>query len=154
MTSKTKFSPEVRGRALRMVLDREHEHQNSFVGLRRPPYTGASAITLAPDFSPDEIGQSAGGFKSGWHFAAWLGLTPKPHSSGGKERLTAPLPLRLRLKKHLLRAVPHMTPRPSDRIRRDLISFQSGVARTGGGNSPSGVPVPTESGPDGSTVCS
>ncbi|WP_347882451.1 transposase [Bradyrhizobium sp. SSUT18] len=27
------------------------------------------------------------GFKSGRHFAAWLGLTPKPHSSGGKERL-------------------------------------------------------------------
>jgi transposase len=28
-----------------------------------------------------------GGFSSGRHFAAWLGLTPKPHSSGGKERL-------------------------------------------------------------------
>jgi transposase len=28
-----------------------------------------------------------GAFKSGRHFAAWLGLTPKPHSSGGKERL-------------------------------------------------------------------
>jgi len=28
-----------------------------------------------------------GGFTSGRHFAAWLGLTPKPHSSGGKERL-------------------------------------------------------------------
>lgn len=27
------------------------------------------------------------GFKSGRHFAAWLGLTPKPCSSGGKERL-------------------------------------------------------------------
>jgi transposase len=26
-------------------------------------------------------------FRSGRHFAAWLGLTPKPHSSGGKERL-------------------------------------------------------------------
>ena len=25
-------------------------------------------------------------FRSGRHFAAWLGLTPKPHSSGGKER--------------------------------------------------------------------
>lgn len=39
----------------------------------------ASSIkALVPD--PD-------GFKSGRHFAAWLGLTPKPHSSGGKERL-------------------------------------------------------------------
>ena len=27
------------------------------------------------------------GFKSGRHFAAWLGLTPRSHSSGGKERL-------------------------------------------------------------------
>ncbi|MDE4063038.1 transposase, partial [Phaeobacter gallaeciensis] len=28
-----------------------------------------------------------GGFKSARHFAAWLGLTPRAHSSGGKERL-------------------------------------------------------------------
>jgi len=27
------------------------------------------------------------GFRSARHFAAWLGLTPRPHSSGGKERL-------------------------------------------------------------------
>ena len=27
------------------------------------------------------------GFVSGRHFAAWLGLTPRAHSSGGKERL-------------------------------------------------------------------
>jgi transposase len=27
------------------------------------------------------------GFKSARHFAAWIGLTPKAHSSGGKERL-------------------------------------------------------------------
>ena len=26
-------------------------------------------------------------FRSGRRFAAWLGLTPRPHSSGGKERL-------------------------------------------------------------------
>jgi transposase len=26
-------------------------------------------------------------FSSGRHFAAWLGLTPKQHSSGGKEKL-------------------------------------------------------------------
>ena len=29
----------------------------------------------------------ATGFKTGRDLAAWLGLTPKPHSSGGKERL-------------------------------------------------------------------
>lgn len=40
--------------------------------------TAATVKALIPD--PD-------GFKSGRHFAAWLGLTPKPHSSGGKERL-------------------------------------------------------------------
>jgi len=40
--------------------------------------TAASVRALVPD---------PGGFKSGRHFAAWLGLTPKPHSSGGKERL-------------------------------------------------------------------
>jgi len=40
----------------------------------------ASVRALVPD---------PGGFKSGRHFAAWLGLTPKPHSSGGKERLGA-----------------------------------------------------------------
>ena len=26
-------------------------------------------------------------FQSGRQFAAWLGLTPRPHSSGGKEKL-------------------------------------------------------------------
>jgi transposase len=40
--------------------------------------TAASIKALIPDPS---------GFKSGRHLAAWLGLTPKPHSSGGKERL-------------------------------------------------------------------
>ena len=40
--------------------------------------TAASIKALVPD---------PHGFKSGRHFAAWLGLTPKPHSSGGKERL-------------------------------------------------------------------
>ena len=40
--------------------------------------TAASIKALVPD---------PGGFKSGRHFAAWLGLTPRSHSSGGKERL-------------------------------------------------------------------
>ena len=33
--------------------------QVSFEALRRPPSSRASVITLAPDFSPDEVGQSA-----------------------------------------------------------------------------------------------
>lgn len=42
------------------------------------PITAASIKAFVPDIS---------GFKSARHFAAWLGLTPRPHSSGGKERL-------------------------------------------------------------------
>ena len=38
------------------------------------------AITLALTAEP-------GNFASGRHFAAWLGLTPKEHSTGGKQRL-------------------------------------------------------------------
>jgi len=39
-----------------------------------------TAITLALTIEP-------GSFASGRHFAAWLGLTPKEHSTGGKHRL-------------------------------------------------------------------
>jgi transposase len=42
------------------------------------PITAASIKALVPDIN---------GFKSARYFAAWLGLTTKPHSSGGKERL-------------------------------------------------------------------
>ena len=40
--------------------------------------TAATIKALVPD---------PGGFKSARHFAAWVGLTPRPHSSGGKEQL-------------------------------------------------------------------
>ncbi len=33
------------------------------------------------------VAHDANGFKSGRDFAAWIGLTPRAHSSGGKERL-------------------------------------------------------------------
>jgi len=42
------------------------------------PISAASLKALVPD---------PNGFVSGRHFAAWLGLTPQSHSSGGKERL-------------------------------------------------------------------
>ena len=42
------------------------------------PISAASIKALVPD---------PAGFVSGRHFAAWLGLTPRSHSSGGKERL-------------------------------------------------------------------
>ena len=38
------------------------------------------AITMALTVDP-------GNFESGRHFAAWLGLTPKEHSTGGKQRM-------------------------------------------------------------------
>ncbi|MBA1157066.1 IS110 family transposase [Microvirga mediterraneensis] len=45
------------------------------------PGIGAiSSLTLALQVDPKQ-------FKSGRHFSAWLGLTPKQHSSGGKHRL-------------------------------------------------------------------
>lgn len=44
------------------------------------PITAAAVKALVPDIA---------GFSSARHFAAWLGLTPKPHSSGGKQRLGA-----------------------------------------------------------------
>ena len=40
--------------------------------------TRSALLAMAPD---------PRGFGSGRRFAAWLGLTPQPHSSGGKERL-------------------------------------------------------------------
>lgn len=46
------------------------------------PGVGAIIAMAVKAFVPDPAG-----FKSGRHFAAWIGLTPKAHSSGGKERL-------------------------------------------------------------------
>ncbi len=42
------------------------------------PQIAAAVKTIAPDLS---------GFESARHFAAWIGLTPKSHSSGGRKRL-------------------------------------------------------------------
>jgi transposase len=39
-----------------------------------------TAITMALSVNPAH-------FESGRHFAAWLGLTPREHSTGGKHRL-------------------------------------------------------------------
>ena len=46
------------------------------------PGVGAIIAMAVKAFVPDPAG-----FKSARHFAAWIGLTPKTHSSGGKERL-------------------------------------------------------------------
>ncbi len=46
----------------------------------RPGIGAAYRITLALGIDIQE-------FASGRHFAAWLGLTPKEHSTGGKQRM-------------------------------------------------------------------
>lgn len=46
------------------------------------PGVGAIIVASVKALFPDP-----NGFESGRHFAAWLGLTPRSHSSGGKERL-------------------------------------------------------------------
>lgn len=63
-----------------IVADAKHDEEMR----RLVTIPGVGAITAAAikAYVPDPDG-----FKSGRHFAAWLGLTPKPHSSGGKERL-------------------------------------------------------------------
>jgi len=42
------------------------------------PITASALVSALPDIA---------GFKSGRDLSAWLGLTPRPHSTGGKERL-------------------------------------------------------------------
>jgi len=42
------------------------------------PITASALVSALPDISD---------FKSGRDLSAWIGLTPKPHSTGGKERL-------------------------------------------------------------------
>jgi len=37
--------------------------------------------------NPSHLSIDPGRFQSGRHFAAWLGLTPKEHSTGGRQRL-------------------------------------------------------------------
>ena len=46
------------------------------------PGVGAITATAFAGLAPGPHG-----FASARHFAAWVGLTPKPHSSGGKERM-------------------------------------------------------------------
>jgi transposase len=43
------------------------------------PITASAIVAAVPDATL---------FRSGRQFAAWLGLTPRPRSSGGKERLS------------------------------------------------------------------
>jgi transposase len=67
------------------ALDQDlHEaHKASPVSQRLAAIPGVgpiTAVTMALTINP-------GHFESGRHFAAWLGLTPQEHSTGGKQRL-------------------------------------------------------------------
>ena len=59
--------------------------------LRRQSATKTCALTTIPAsaYRCDHKGSGSGSrrIQIGAHFAAWVGLTPRPHSSGGKERL-------------------------------------------------------------------
>lgn len=63
------------------TLHRQHKANPQSRQLAQVPGLGpVSALTLALTIHP-------GQFRSGRHFAAWLGLTPKEHSTGGRQRL-------------------------------------------------------------------
>ncbi len=62
-----------------MTYHRENEMSQRLAQIPGIGPIGATMLTLK---TPDP-----GGFKSARHFAAWIGLTPKDHSTGGKTRL-------------------------------------------------------------------
>lgn len=64
------------------ALIREAKLDEDMRRLTTIPGVGAITAATIKALVPDP-----GGFKSARHFASWIGLTPKPRSSGGKERL-------------------------------------------------------------------
>jgi transposase len=68
-------------KALEAELLALHKANQTSRSLAEVPGIGPiTAITVALTVDPTQ-------FASGRHFAAWLGLTPKEHSTGGKQRL-------------------------------------------------------------------
>ncbi|MEY9401829.1 transposase [Bradyrhizobium japonicum] len=67
---------------LERAIVMEAKHDEDMRRLTTIPGVGAITAATIKALVPDP-----GGFKSARHFAAWLGLTPRSHSSGGKERL-------------------------------------------------------------------
>ena len=62
-------------------LARQHKANALSQQLAAVPGIGpVTALTLAVGIDPAQ-------FQSGRHFAAWIGLTPKEHSTGGKQRM-------------------------------------------------------------------
>ena len=61
-----------------------HRQNETSQRLTQIPGVGPIGATMLSLKTPDP-----GGFRSARHFAAWIGLTPKDHSTGGKIRLGA-----------------------------------------------------------------
>jgi transposase len=72
-------------------------------------------------------------FRSGRQFSAWLGLVPKQHSSGGKERLGAISKMGDRYLRHLLvvgaTAVLRYTKRKATRVSLVTVALANKMAR-------------------------
>lgn len=64
---------------VKQILD-WHRHDEVSQRLATVPGIGPITASAIAATLPD-----ASVFRSGRQFAAWLGLTPRPHSSGGKE---------------------------------------------------------------------
>jgi transposase len=64
----------------RQLMERHKANPVSRLLAEIPGVGPITAITMALTVDP-------GSFESGRHFAAWLGLTPREHSTGGKQRL-------------------------------------------------------------------
>ena len=64
----------------RQLMERHKANPVSRLLAEIPGVGSITAITMAVTVDP-------GNFASGRHFAAWLGLTPREHSTGGKQRL-------------------------------------------------------------------
>lgn len=64
----------------RQLMERHKANPVSRLLAGIPGVGPITAITMALAVDP-------GNFESGRHFAAWLGLTPREHSTGGKQRL-------------------------------------------------------------------
>lgn len=74
---------DIRARVDRLTGEIEMAHRNSEVSLRLAtiPGVGTLTATVVAATTPD-----VSNFASARDYAAWLGLTPKPHSTGGKAR--------------------------------------------------------------------
>jgi transposase len=64
----------------RQLMERHRANPVSRLLAEIPGVGPITAITMAMTVDPNN-------FESGRHFAAWLGLTPREHSTGGKQRL-------------------------------------------------------------------